>query len=259
MTQTREKELSPGVGSPNAAPSITPQQRHVIAGLESPLSLYREITVGNQSIPFLIWFELCTFLGTNLPGLLGFALRSTLYPTMFRQCGGRPAIGRGVVLRNPRSITFGKKVLVDDSAVLDARGNGASLTLEDFVSVGRFTTLAAKGGAIVAHRGVNIGSYCRIATQSRIEIHESVLIAAYCYIGPGNHQEGDHTTPLIERPMEIKGGVTIGKNAWIGARTTILDGVSIGEGAIVGAHSLVRSDVPAGAVVAGSPAKVIRE
>lgn len=253
-----QESTAAGAGLGEKPLAITPQQRELTAKMESPWALYREISVGTESIPFLLWFELCTLLGANLPGLLGFGLRAALYPSLLKKCVGRPAIGRGVVLRNPRAISLGKKVLIDDAAILDARGPGAALTLGDFVSVGRFTTLAAKGGTISIDRGVNIGSYCRIATQSRIEIHESVLIAAYCYIGPGNHQEGDGTKPLIEQPMDIKGGVSIGKNAWIGTRATILDGVSVGAGAIVGAHSLVREDVPEGAVVAGAPAKRIR-
>jgi acetyltransferase-like isoleucine patch superfamily enzyme len=81
------------------------------------------------------------------------------------------------------------------------------------------------------------------------------LIAAYAYIGPGNHQLDEEGKPLIAENMVKKGGVTIGDNAWIGTRATILDGVTIGKNAVVGAHSLVREDVPEGAVVAGTPAK----
>ena len=51
--------------------------------------------------------------------------------------------------------------------------------------------------------------------------------------------------------------VRIGSNSWIGTRATILDGVTIGQNAIVGAHSLVKDDVPDGAVVAGTPAKIL--
>jgi acetyltransferase-like isoleucine patch superfamily enzyme len=58
--------------------------------------------------------------------------------------------------------------------------------------------------------------------------------------------------------MEIKGGVDIGENCWIGARATILDGVTVGKNAVIGAHSLVKDDVPENAVVAGTPAKVIK-
>lgn len=146
---------------------------------------------------------------------------------------------------------------MDDYAVLDARGRGV-ISLGQFASIGRFSTLAAKDGVIELGAGSNIGSYCRIATQSSVRLGESVLVGAYSYIGPGNHQQDASGRSLIESEMEIKGGVEIGSHAWIGAGVTILDGVKIGERAVVGAHSLVLSDVPAGATVAGSPAKLIK-
>ncbi|NMC63302.1 MAG: acyltransferase [SAR324 cluster bacterium] len=154
---------------------------------------------------------------------------------------------------------LGSRVMLDDYSVLDIRGRSGGIQIGDYVSIGRFTTVVAKEAQISISDGVNIGSYCRIATQSKIEIGSSTLFAAYCYIGPGNHQQGDEETPLISRAMEIKGGVKIGAHCWFGAHTTVLDGVSIGEGSIIGAHSLVRSDIPPHVIAAGVPAKVIRE
>lgn len=58
--------------------------------------------------------------------------------------------------------------------------------------------------------------------------------------------------------MELK-PVLIRKNAWIGAKATILPGVIIGENAVVAAGAVVTSDVPKNSVVAGIPAKVIKK
>ena len=52
--------------------------------------------------------------------------------------------------------------------------------------------------------------------------------------------------------------VAIGRNVWIGSNATILPGVHIGDDAVVAAASVVTKDVPAGAVVVGSPARVVR-
>ena len=52
--------------------------------------------------------------------------------------------------------------------------------------------------------------------------------------------------------------VTIGDRVWIGARATVLKGVTIGDGAVVAAGALVTRDVPAGALVGGVPAKVLK-
>ncbi|MCB0339188.1 MAG: acyltransferase [Bdellovibrionales bacterium] len=168
-------------------------------------------------------------------------------------------MGRGVVLRNARSISIGRKLLLDDFTCLDARGSGSLIEIGNNVSVGRASVVTAKECTIRLGDAVNIGTNCRIASLTGIEIGESTLVAAYCYIGPGNHQHGDGNTPLIAAPMEKKGGVKIGAHCWIGTRATILDGVTIGNGAIIGAHSLVRDDVPEGAIVAGTPARVIKQ
>ena len=120
-----------------------------------------------------------------------------------------------------------------------------------------YRTIAAKGGHITLGDGCSVGSYCRIAAQSRVDIGERVLIGAYCYVGPGNHTGGGEDTPLISQPMEIKGGVSIGAHAWLGARVTIMDGAKIGEHAVVGAHFLVKDDVPDYEVVVGTPAKIV--
>jgi acetyltransferase-like isoleucine patch superfamily enzyme len=226
----------------------------------SGLEVYKNFFAAETSWTYLLLGDLFSLAFGNFPGVIGYGARALLTPFLLNKCGKRPAIGRQVQIRNSKAVTFGNKVLIDDFVVADPQGLGANLYLGDNVSVGKFSLLVAKKSQISLAAGVNIASHCRIATESGINIGESTLIAAYCYIGPGNHQrssgDGEH---LIEKPMEKRGGVEIGSHCWIGTRATIMDGVKIGDGAIVGAHSFVTEDVPAGAVVAGCPAKIINK
>ena len=242
----------------NTAPAMTPQQEQLTDTSRSGFELYRKLAVGGASLPFLVWFELTQLLCAGLPGLVGFGLRALLYPSLFKSCGRRPALGRGVVLRVPNQIALGNGVVVDDYATLDVRGSDASVEIMDRVSIGRFSTVAAKGGHVILRSGCNVGSYCRIATNSRVDIGESVLLGAYCYVGPGNHQTTEEGGSLISAPMEIRGGVSIGEHSWLGTRVTVLDGVRIGKHAIIGAHALVTQDVPDWGVAVGTPARVVK-
>jgi acetyltransferase-like isoleucine patch superfamily enzyme len=236
--------------------ALSPQQEKFSRAKQSGLALYKELVAADSSWLHFLYYEFSLGLFSNLPGIFGYGFRSMLYPGLFREHGGKGAFGRGIVLRNPRAVTLGKGVLIDDYATLDARG-GSTLSLGESVAIGRMSSLVVKGGAIVLEAGVNVGSYSRIASESSVHIGESTLIAAYAYIGPGNHQAANDGQAMIERETEKKGGVQIGRHCWIGTKATILDGVRIGDGAIVGAHSLVREDVPAGAIAVGTPAKIL--
>lgn len=241
---------------------MTQQQRHFTSQTGGRLERYRKFVVDTGSWLEFVGFESALLFSANLPSILGYGARSILLKPFFSSLGKGTLFGKGLGLRQARYISVGSGVIVDDFCFLDVRreqGRG-SIDIGEKVFVGRHTTLAAKGGEVSIGAGSNISSSCRIATQSKISIGESVLVSAYCYIGPGNHGRSENDNrPLIEREMEIKDGVEIGDHVWIGARVTILDGVKIGSGAVIGAHSLVTRDVPPGATVAGTPARVISE
>lgn len=69
----------------------------------------------------------------------------------------------------------------------------------------------------------------------------------------------NHPAEPSQRNCTYGAPITIGKNVWIGIASTVLPGVTIGDNAIVGANSVVTKDVPANAIVVGSPAKKIGE
>ncbi|MDD2943194.1 MAG: acyltransferase [bacterium] len=240
--------------------ALSEQQKKFQADEGGALTKYRIFIAGNKSWGFFAAFELYNLLISGCGSLLGYGARALLLPFFLGGSRGKITVGRGVTLRNPAAIFFGRGVIAEDYAVIDVRstesGSGR-IEIGDHVFLGRNTIVTAKGGEIKLHPGVNISSDCRIATQSSVEICSGVLIGAYTYIGPGNHRTND-SRPIMEQGMDIRGGVHIGENCWIGARVTILDGVKVGNNSVIGAHSLVREDVPENAVVAGTPARIIR-
>lgn len=98
-----------------------------------------------------------------------------------------------------------------------------------------------------------LGEYANAYSLGKIEVLEGATIAQEAYLCTGSHDFNDPSLQLITKP------ITIGKNTFIGARAMILPGVSIGNQAIVGAMSVLSKDVPDHQIVAGNPAKKIRE
>ena len=99
-----------------------------------------------------------------------------------------------------------------------------------------------------------------IGACNKIIIEDGVLIASRVFITDHYHGMTDYETlkiPPSERILYSKGNVIIEKEAWIGEGVAIMPGVRIGRNAVIGANSVVTHDIPAYAVAAGNPAKVI--
>lgn len=243
--------------------AMTPQQRKFAEEASGGLSTYKHVIVGDSGWLTFFFFEIYRLFFQQMNSILGIGFRRLFLPFFFKRCGKGLVVGQGVTVREPNRISLGKKVVIDDLAAIDVRtrpgkDEDAFLEISDYVYIGRQSVVSAKYGKIKLGAAVNIGSNSRIATRETIDIGESVLIASYVYVGAGNHRSDDLSRPVMEQDMEYKGGVTIGANSWIGTRATICDGVTIGKDCIVGAHSLVRENVPDRAIVAGTPAKIIR-
>jgi maltose O-acetyltransferase len=102
---------------------------------------------------------------------------------------------------------------------------------------------------------VSINAFVHIWAQGGVTIGDSTLIASHVAITSLTHgtDSARYSESLVSKPVEV------GRNVWIGAHAVVLPGVRIGDGAIIGAGAVVNRDVAPGDVVAGVPARSIRD
>lgn len=95
----------------------------------------------------------------------------------------------------------------------------------------------------------------RLSASDEIVIGDGVMLANGAYVTDSDWHMIYDRTNRDERVTPVH----IGKNVWLGDHATVLKGVTIGENSVVAARAVVTRDVPANVVVAGNPAKVIKE
>lgn len=108
------------------------------------------------------------------------------------------------------------------------------------------------------HIGVNV----HITAIDCIEIGDNLLTGSNVLITDNAHGLFDRSVtgvPPVERPLVSKGKVRVGSNVWMGNNVCVLPGVTIGDGAVIAANSVVTHDVPSCSMVAGTPARVIKQ
>jgi acetyltransferase-like isoleucine patch superfamily enzyme len=161
-------------------------------------------------------------------------LRGLFYRPYFKKCGPLQVTGKIYFVKKHAQIIIGK-CIIWKHVKFDMEGKGPSnpaiLIIGDFTTLGDRTEIHVKEKVI-------IGKRCRISWD--------------CVILDRNyHGIGDD--PEITNP------VCIGDDVWIGCRSIILPGVTIGNNAIIAAGSVVSKSVPESAMVAGNPARFVKQ
>lgn len=134
---------------------------------------------------------------------------------------------------------------------------GGSITAEGRIIVNDDVMLFSKGEMQLGE-GFGINSYSRIVAHERIEIGRNVTIGQH--VGILDH---DHHWEMRDNALTLDGydtaPIRIGNNVWIADKVTILKGVTIGDNVVIAAHALVNKDVPSNCIVAGVPAKIVKQ
>jgi acetyltransferase-like isoleucine patch superfamily enzyme len=171
-------------------------------------------------------------------------------------------LGRAVKIRGARQIQFGKGVQIGDNVEIVAYGEDG-MRIGDYSWIGSHSSLKVSfsfnthGRFIFIGKHVGIGEYAHIGGAGGLMIGDDCIIGPYFSCHPENHNFYNEDELIRHQGVRRK-GIYIGNNCWIGAKVTVLDGVTIGNNSVVAAGSVVTKDVPANAVVAGVPAKVIK-
>ena len=150
--------------------------------------------------------------------------------------GAKCFFGRGVRVDRPWTAEFGTRCVLEPDVWLDTAVDDAVFSLGDHSFIGR-------GAHVMTIESVRIGSHALIGDGVVISDHRHNIEA-----GKLINSQGCNSAPI-----------EIGDDVMLCVRSVILQGVRIGDGAVVGAGAVVTRDVPPNAIVAGIPARVLRQ
>jgi acetyltransferase-like isoleucine patch superfamily enzyme len=174
--------------------------------------------------------------------------------------------------RIPANIVVGDNVVIDSSFCFKHYYARAAVGLR----VGGHVTIWRTALSVEPEGALEIGDYCYLTNTSlvcyeRITLGKRVMVASGVTIADSDF----HPLPPAERladsvalspagdrrkrPRIEARPVVIGDDVWVGPNAAILKGVTVGAGAVIAPGALVVRDVPAGAYVAGNPARVVEE
>lgn len=156
----------------------------------------------------------------------------------------------------PYKLMFGGRLTVglkqlwgkNTKIVVTKRGK---MIIGDMLEARRMDYISAQDGVMKIGNNVFMNQNVSVTCMESVDIGDGCIIANNVVIV--DHDHDFVNGGFVSAPVKLENDV------WIGANATVLKGVTIGEGAIVAAGSVVNKDVPAHTMVAGAPAKVIKE
>ncbi len=223
------------------------------------LSLY--ISRQATSLPRYLWEQLILTLFGWAPTVVGIGLRAIAYRLIMR-LGGVVAVEKGVRIRFASQIRLGRGVYLDEGVYLHACPNG--IDIGDNTLVMHHAELHVYNFRDLPHAGIRIGrdgligEFCIIRGPGGVLIGDRVYLSPMVHLYSSNHVFDDPDLPFTAQEITAE-GIVIEDDCWIGAMVVILDGVTVGRGSVVAAGAVVTQDVPPHSLVAGVPARVVRD
>ena len=171
-------------------------------------------------------------------------------------------VGKKVKILEKRYLTIGEKTKIHDGVYIDALSREGVL-LGNQVVVGRNTRIECTGSLSRIGKGVRIGDRstfgndCFFGAAGGISIGADVVAGQFIRFHSENHNFNDQNLLIREQGVTSK-GIKVGNNCWIGSGAVFLDGVEVGDGCVIAANAVVTRSFPANSIIAGIPAKRIR-
>ena len=171
-----------------------------------------------------------------------------LHRRLFRSpAGANMAPGAQVV--RPFRVTGGSYLSVGADSFV---GNGSFIAAYDEYKGQRFQPRISIGN------GVYIGANFYVTAIEEVLIEDGCVLSDHVYITDESHGMHPDRGPIMNQPLETKGGVRIGPSCFLGFRCCIMPGVTLGPHCIVGANSVVTKSFPGYVMLGGAPARVIK-
>ncbi len=171
-------------------------------------------------------------------------------------------IGKGVVLRNRKNISFGNGVTIGRYCLLDGLSEngikiGNNVTIGDYTIMEASGTISDMGLGIIIGNNSGIGAFSFVGGAGGVTIGDNVIIGQRVSFHPENHNYDDVKVPIRLQGVNRK-GITIENDCWVGANVVFLDGSYVGEGTVVAAGSVVRGSIPPYSVIGGIPCRILK-
>lgn len=196
-----------------------------------------------------------------IPTVIGIGIRSIIY-RLILQMEGWAAIENGVRLRFANYINLGHGVYLDQRTYLHACPNGIEIGANTIIMHGAI--LHVYNFRNLPHAGIKIGQesligeYTVVRGQGGVHIGDRVYTSPFTQIIAVNHVFDNPEQPFVDQGITAE-GILIEDDVWLGSGSIVTDGVHVGKGAVVAAGAVVTNDVPPHTVVAGVPARPVKD
>lgn len=180
-----------------------------------------------------------------------------------KQSGRTLFCGTSVELKCKSKIQIGSSVTFQNRVYIDALSQ-KGVVIGSGASIGEGTVIRCSGNIKELGEGFCLGDHssladnCFVGATGGVYIGDNVIGGQNIRFHSSNHVFEDSERLIREQGITAK-GIRIGNNCWIGAGAVFCDGVTIGNACVIGANSVVTKSFPDNSVIAGNPAKIIKE